>query len=211
MAERPGIMLYFDLLPTVEELTDDEAGQLLRAMLNYGANGALPEFADRTMKVIWKGIQPRLDHDAQRYQKVVLPRRKYATYCREEKKAGRTPKKFDEWYDDGSTEQSDDAECSDHLISLDIKSIQLQPQLQPQLKHQNNCRDNYNGNDSNNNSTCSEDLLSTQEINKTGDCKGEWANQSESRSYKPMTEEEESATRQRYIEQLEARKQRGGA
>lgn len=50
-----------------------------------------------------------------------------------------------------------------------------------------------------------------EDLIKTGDCKGEWANQSESRSYKPMTEEEESATRQRYIEQLEARKQRGGA
>lgn len=207
MAERPGIMLYFELLPTIEELTDDEAGQLLRAMLNYGANGVLPEFADRTMKVIWNAIQPRIDHDAQRYQKVVLPKRKYAAYCREEKKAGRTPKKFDEWFDEWNTEQSGETECSNHLISNDIKSIQLHPQHQQQLQtqpqNQNNCRDSYNCNDS---GMCSEDLLSTQEISNTGDCKGDEKGQENTLPYEPLSEEEEARRREHIISLLEKRR-----
>lgn len=200
MAERPGIMLYFDLLPTIEELTDNEAGQLLRSMLNYGANGAIPDFADRTMKVIWKTIQPRIDHDAQRYQKVVVPKRKYATYCREEKRAGRTPKKFDEWCDDLDPEHNGEADCSDHLISSDIKTIQLHPQQQQHLQQQNNDRDNY----SSSNGAYTESVLSIPQLNKPGDCKGEGEAKDSGLPYVPMTEEEEGAARQRLLEKLSA-------
>ena len=74
MNDRPGVMLYFDLRDQLQFCTDEELGKLLRAILDYGATGVLPEFSDRAMQILWHGIQPRIDHDAVRYEKRKMAR-----------------------------------------------------------------------------------------------------------------------------------------
>lgn len=68
--QRPGIMIYFELLDEMTELTDEECGALFRDMLVYGRTGVLPEYSDRTMRTMWKLVQTRLDNDARRYYEI---------------------------------------------------------------------------------------------------------------------------------------------
>lgn len=117
MAERPGIMVYFDLLDTLKEYTTEEAGELFLAMLAYGTTGAIPKFDDRGMRTIWKSVQQKIDRDNEKYHGTVEARQ-YATYCREYKRKNgeeSKPLSFDDW--------------KNQMISNDDFRIQLQPQL----------------------------------------------------------------------------------
>ena len=118
MAERPGIMVYFDLLETLKDYSTEEAGQLFLAMLEYGATGAIPEFDDRGMRTVWRSVQQKIDRDDEHYQETVEGRR-YATFCREFKKKhgeNSNPPSFEEW------------KKQNQMISNDDFDIQLQPQ-----------------------------------------------------------------------------------
>lgn len=68
MAERPGIMIYFDLEPALSMLSDAEAGQLFRAAMEYGHYGTVPEF-DGLLAMAWSFVQPKIDRDNEAYQK----------------------------------------------------------------------------------------------------------------------------------------------
>ena len=106
MGDRPGTMIYFDdLLPLFDVLKEGEAGQLLRAIVFYGKYGEVPDFSDAaTLAIAWGFIRPKIDRDADKYEKEIS-KRQYATYCREAKKNGEEPLPFDEWH---------------HVISHDI-------------------------------------------------------------------------------------------
>lgn len=95
MAERPGIMIYFDLEPALSMLSDAEAGQLLRAAVKYGHYGTVPEF-DGLLAMAWVFVQPKIDRDNAAYQQKCIDAA-YATYCREEKKKGHDPEEKDAW------------------------------------------------------------------------------------------------------------------
>lgn len=95
MAERPGIMLYFDMAEPLKGLGYEEKGRLLEAMLDYGQFGVIPEF-DGSLAIAWGFIRPKLDSDAKSYRKKVV-KTTYSSYCAKEKKAGRVPKEWDEW------------------------------------------------------------------------------------------------------------------
>ena len=116
MAERPGIMVYFDLLDTLKDYSTEEAGQLFLAMLEYGTTGAIPEFEDRGMRTIWRSVQQKLDRDDEHYQETVEARQ-YAVFCREfKRKHGESskPPSIEEW--------------KKQMISFDNFDIQLQTQ-----------------------------------------------------------------------------------
>jgi len=119
MTERPGIMVYFDLLDTLRDYTTTEAGELFIAMLEYGTTGAIPDFTDRGMKTVWRGLQQKIDRDNLKYQ-ATIEARQYATYCREYRKKynGADPPTMEEW--------------KNQKISNDSFGIQLQQQQQPQ-------------------------------------------------------------------------------
>ena len=68
MSNRPGVILYFELRDQLQFCSDEELGQLLRAILDYGATGVLPEFSDRAMQMLWYGLQSKIDHDGIRYE-----------------------------------------------------------------------------------------------------------------------------------------------
>ena len=95
MAERPGIILYFDMVAPLKRLGYEDKGKLLEAILEYGQYGVVPEL-DGVLPFIWDCIQPKLDADAKRYRKTVF-QKTYSSYCAKEKKAGRVPMDFDDW------------------------------------------------------------------------------------------------------------------
>ncbi len=109
MTEQQGIVVYFDLLDILQDYTDAEAGQLLIAMLEYAANGALPDFQDRAMKTLWKNTRQKLDRDMLKYSATVEARQ-YATFCREWKRKNETgsPPSFEDWKHENLSNSSND-------------------------------------------------------------------------------------------------------
>jgi len=95
MAERPGVMIYFDVLPVIDSLSNAESAKLFRSILEYGKYGAVPELKGK-LATIWPLIQQRIDFDATKYD-MTVQRRKYAAYKRWEKAEGRVPRSFEEW------------------------------------------------------------------------------------------------------------------
>lgn len=92
---RPGIMLYFDILEPIRVLSDEEKGQLLVAMLEYGKEGVIPEFSGM-LALAWGFVKPKIDKDEAEYN-LSVQRRQYATFCRERKKKGEPEITFDDW------------------------------------------------------------------------------------------------------------------
>lgn len=95
MKDKPGVMLYFDLLPALEGLSNADKGLLLEAILRYGKRREeMP--MNKRIQVIWPLIRMRLDTDEMRYLRTVT-RRQYASYVRWAKRAGKTPVDFITW------------------------------------------------------------------------------------------------------------------
>ena len=95
MKEKPGVMIYFDVIPVFAYLSIEEKGMLFEAILNYAKYGELPQLCEKLM-LIWPLIQQRLDFDEARYQVTVL-KRKYSAYARWEKQNDRKPLPYSYW------------------------------------------------------------------------------------------------------------------
>lgn len=67
--KRPGFIIYYETLDSLEEYTDEEAGSFLRAAAMYTRYGALPDFSDRGLRGLWKRTKNDLDRDDAAYQK----------------------------------------------------------------------------------------------------------------------------------------------
>lgn len=98
--ERPGLMVYFDLLEPLEELSTDEIGEFMLAMLYYGRDGIEPDFSGNGMlRMLWKTEKPRCDRGKEKYFDTIEAR-KYAAFCREyAKQNGKeaVPPSLEEW------------------------------------------------------------------------------------------------------------------
>lgn len=66
MADRPGVMVYFEVLDALAVLEDADKGRLFEGILRYGRDGEVPDFTGPLMAV-WALIKHRLDRDSQRY------------------------------------------------------------------------------------------------------------------------------------------------
>ena len=95
MKQKPGVMIYFDLIPVLELLTDEEKGVLFQTIMHYGAKGGCVTLEGR-LALMWPLIQQRLDRDWERYC-LVVTKRKYAAYARWEKQHGREPQPYSQW------------------------------------------------------------------------------------------------------------------
>ncbi len=95
--ERPGIMLYFDILEPIRVLPDEDKGSLLVAMLEYGRDGIVPEF-DGLLAMAWGFIRPKLDKDGESYDNAKM-QRKYAAFCKKRASLGLAKIPFEEWLD----------------------------------------------------------------------------------------------------------------
>ena len=97
MAERPGIMLYFDLAEPLKSLGYEGKGKLLEAMLDYGQHGIVPDFgADGMLQLAWGFLRPKLDVDAERYRERVR-KNTYSSYCAQVRKKNKEPLCFNDW------------------------------------------------------------------------------------------------------------------
>ncbi len=95
MKEKPGVMIYFDIRPTIERLSDRDAGLLFRAILAYSQDGTVPDLPNR-LALVWPLVQMRLDADTKQYEKKVVKRR-YAAYVRWAKRHEEQPMSFEDW------------------------------------------------------------------------------------------------------------------
>ena len=123
--ERPGFVVYFDLLDQIQELSDAERGQLLTGMLEYGKYGVLPEFKGM-LAMAWRFLRPKMDRDAEAYAKTIEGKR-YATYCRECKKNGIQELSREDW------RVSIDYQ-NHHVISHDIARYQTKAKTKTEAK-----------------------------------------------------------------------------
>lgn len=64
---KKGIILYRDLLPTVNKLTDEQAGKLLKIILDY-ANGNEPVIDDFLIEVVFEPIKQTIIRDSAKYE-----------------------------------------------------------------------------------------------------------------------------------------------
>ena len=123
MAERPGIMFYFDDWEPMLALDDKSLADMLRASIRYGLTGEVPDF-DGINAVLWGMIAPKIVRDGERYE-ARKESGEYAVYCREIKKAGEEPLSFMDWKKE-----------KDRPLSIDNDSIQQQQQSQFQQQTQ---------------------------------------------------------------------------
>ena len=97
MADRPGIMIYFDMVEPLKRLDHTGKGKLFEAMLNYGQYGEVPDFGgDGMLLMAWEFILPKLNADEKSYRKKVI-KNTYSSYCNKAKKSATAPMDFDEW------------------------------------------------------------------------------------------------------------------
>ena len=95
MSEKPGVMIYFDMLDCLKQMTDRQAGLLFRCILEYASTGKEPEIPD-SLRIIWPMLRMRMDTDHQRYKLKVLKSR-YAIYKRWAEKKEETVLPYEDW------------------------------------------------------------------------------------------------------------------
>lgn len=66
--EQKGFVVYGDYKSVIDELDNEQAGQLFKAMLDYFVNETVPDFRD-ALKIAFIMIKQQMDRDANKYQK----------------------------------------------------------------------------------------------------------------------------------------------
>jgi hypothetical protein len=117
--DRPGIMVYFDMMGPLGKLENADKGRLFWAMLEYGKNGIMPVFDSLPLELAWEFVKPKIDKDYKEYVRSVQ-RRQFATACRERKKRGEPEITFDEWLKSIGV-------CDDHGTSMMTNDDQWYP------------------------------------------------------------------------------------
>lgn len=64
---RTSFILLLEHVHTMEELTDEEFGQFIRAYADYVENGTEPDFTDRSMRMMWKTVKAFDEMNVQKY------------------------------------------------------------------------------------------------------------------------------------------------
>ena len=104
--ERPGIVMYFDLLKTLPKLSEAARGRFLMACLEYGKERVEPVFdnfpaEDRIrLETLWEQTAPRIDKDAEGWRDGII-QKSYAGYSSACDRRDETPMSYEEyreWY-----------------------------------------------------------------------------------------------------------------
>lgn len=66
---RPGVMLYFEFCRAMAQLSDADAGRLIKGLMEYAEYGVVPEL-DAPLAFAWAMIKPRIDADAEHYAEI---------------------------------------------------------------------------------------------------------------------------------------------
>lgn len=69
MAKGKSFLIYIDIRKNLELLSDDEAGKVFKAIVEYADIGRLPQFGDRSLQVFFNTITDQIDRDREKYEK----------------------------------------------------------------------------------------------------------------------------------------------
>ena len=95
---RSGVMLYFDVIPSLDRMDIVQKGMLFEAILLYARDGIEPDITDPVIGVAWDFIKPRIDADGENYSNKCL-KSQYALYCRHNN-VTRDDYPYSQWYED---------------------------------------------------------------------------------------------------------------
>ena len=153
--ERPGFLVYYSIMDSLEEYPPEDKGVFLQAMCDYARTGVLPDFEDRGLRVLWRVAQTTLDRDALSYQDKCL-RNRYNGYVSAQKRAyktehpgegspveGRDFLSFDDWIIENDTANANDRQRSLATVN-DREPITIT--IQSQYNNNNNSNSNNNNN-----------------------------------------------------------------
>jgi len=101
------VILYCDIIHTVEELSDDEAGKLFKHYLRY-VNDKDPIPPDKLTQVVFEPIKQALKRDLKKWEEVVEKRRKAGNISAEIRKQKPTHVKSVEQIPTHSTDRDSD-------------------------------------------------------------------------------------------------------
>lgn len=66
--ERKALMILYDHLETMSELSDEELGCMVRALFRYQTSNVEPSFSDRAMRMMWSTLKSFDDRNQQNMQ-----------------------------------------------------------------------------------------------------------------------------------------------
>lgn len=69
-----GFILYYDMKKSFDEMSDKEIGMLMRALMDYGAEGVEPEKLSHTLRLTFGMMRRQMDRDAEKYRKTCIAR-----------------------------------------------------------------------------------------------------------------------------------------
>ena len=69
MAKGKSFLIYIDISKNLELLSDEEAGKVFKAIVEYVDIGKLPQFGDRSLQVFFNTITDQIDRDREKYEK----------------------------------------------------------------------------------------------------------------------------------------------
>lgn len=79
--QRPGFMVFHEDMQFVEVMTDEDAGKLFKAMLQYSCAEQEPQFTEGMLRIGWAIVKPMIERDKRRYQ-AVCDSNSYSAYCK---------------------------------------------------------------------------------------------------------------------------------
>lgn len=80
MANKPGVMIYFETGKAIKGLDYETKGRLFEAIMDYAENGVIPDF-EGVLSAVWPFIANGIDRDASRYADIIT-RRQRAAYSK---------------------------------------------------------------------------------------------------------------------------------
>lgn len=69
------IKLFYDFAETVEPLSDEEVGRLIRGLLSYARTGEAPQFSGNE-RFLYPGLRLQVDRDKASYEEICERNRK---------------------------------------------------------------------------------------------------------------------------------------
>ena len=95
--EKPGVMVYFDVMDSMEQLSGEQCKRLIIAIRDYGRDGKEPTLEDdEILRLIWPFVSSTLNRDDERYNKACI-RRQYGAYYKAMKRNGFIPLTWEIW------------------------------------------------------------------------------------------------------------------
>nr|DAI04566.1 MAG TPA: DnaD domain protein [Caudoviricetes sp.] len=113
MAEkkRSSFILLLEHVHTMEELTNEEFGQFVRAYATYVETGTDPEFTDRSMRMMWKTVKAFDEMNCKKFEDTSEKRREAARKGNEKR-----------WHSDNGHHKNHNCEICDNPIANDSKN-----------------------------------------------------------------------------------------